>query len=174
LSNGNLGWIQIGNFLVSGALVIAAAIGVRDSLSQSRRSALAAFLLGCYGAGLIGAGVFAADPMNGFPLGTPDGPPSHPTVHGLLHIMTGAVGFLGLIAACFVMASYFARMQQRRWAVFSRITGIVFFLAFLGIAAGSQQKGIGLQVVTIGFTVAVLLAWSWIAGVSYHFRSGIS
>jgi hypothetical protein len=36
LSNGELGWIQVANFLVSGALVIAGAVGVRRALTGSR------------------------------------------------------------------------------------------------------------------------------------------
>ena len=39
-----------------------------------RRSA--PILIAVFGVSLIGAGVFRADPMLGFPLGTPDGPPA--------------------------------------------------------------------------------------------------
>src|SRR5262245_1023505 len=59
LSNGDLGWIQIANFLVTGLLVIAGALGMRR------------VLVGLYGLGLIGAGISRADPALGFPPGTP-------------------------------------------------------------------------------------------------------
>jgi hypothetical protein len=36
LSNGDLGWIQVTNFLVSGGLVMAAAIGMRLALRTGR------------------------------------------------------------------------------------------------------------------------------------------
>src|SRR5687767_3725652 len=52
LSNGDLGWIQIANFLITGAMTIAAAVGVRRALGPGRRSAWASGLLGAYGLGV--------------------------------------------------------------------------------------------------------------------------
>src|SRR5215472_5024527 len=62
LSNGEFGWIQIGNFLVSGALVTAGAVGVRRLLRGQRAGTWGPLLLAMYGAGLVGAGIFRADP----------------------------------------------------------------------------------------------------------------
>ena len=73
LSNGRFGWIQIANFLVSGALVIAGAIGTRFLLRGGRGGTWGPILLAGYGLGLIGAGLFLADPARGFPPGTPAG-----------------------------------------------------------------------------------------------------
>ncbi len=56
----------------------------------------------------------------------------------MLHFMVGGVGFLCLIAACFVLARRFARAGQRGLAWFSRVTGVVFLAAFAGIASGSH------------------------------------
>jgi hypothetical protein len=170
LSNGDLGWIQIINFFITGALVICAAIGIRRVLRGGKGGTWAPRLLGLYGAGLIGAGIFKADPMNGFPLGTPDGAPVHPTISGLLHIMTGAFGFIGLIAACFVLVRYFRGLGQTNWARFSMATGIVFLLAFFGIAGSGQQQGAVLQVITLVFTAAVILAWLWMSLVSLKLK----
>lgn len=170
LSNGDLGWIQIGNFILTGVLVIGTAVGMRRTLRGSRGGTWAPLLLGLYGVGLISAGLFAADPMNGFPLGTPDGPPIHPTSSGMLHIVSGSFGFIGLIAACFVLARHFTSLKRPNWSRFSLITGIFFLLAFFGIAGGSQQKGIVLQVVTLAFTAAVVLAWSWLSLVSLQLK----
>jgi uncharacterized protein DUF998 len=168
LSNGDLGWIQITNFLLTGALVICAAIGIRQVLRGKNGGTWGPLLLALYGLGLIGAGLCVADPMNGFPLSTPDGPPVHPTMSGVLHIVTGAFGFIGLIAACFVIARYFRSINRPLWARYSIITGIVFLLSFIGIASGSQQKGAALQAITLGFTFGVLLAWSWLSSVSFQ------
>lgn len=163
MSNGDLGWIQISNFLITGALMIMGALGVRRLLHGSRGGTWGPLLLGLYGLGLIGSGIFVADPMNGFPPGTPDGAPVEPTVGGMLHIVTGSLGFLGLIAACFVFARRFAALNQRGWAAYSIVTGVVFLAGFIGIAAGSQQTGAALQFVTLAFTVAVILGWTWIS-----------
>ncbi len=170
LSNGPLGWIQIANFLLTGLLVIAGAVGMRRELRGGRGGTWGPFLLGIYGLGLIAAGFFVADPMNGFPPGTPAGPPVHPTLHGTLHIFAGAIGFLGLIGACFVFARRLAAQKARGWAIFSVLTGVIFFAAFFGIAAGSQGQGAVLTFVTLAFTAAVLLAWVWISALSLRLR----
>lgn len=159
LSNGSLGWIQIANFIVTGAFVIAAAVGMARALAG--RSAWAPRLLGVYGAGLVAAGIFVADPMNGFPIGTPAGRPETLSIHGILHIVVAAIGFLCLVAACFVMARVYARERRRRWMVFSLATGIVFLVAFGGVASGSTSA-----VVVLGFWAGVIIAFTWIAAVS--------
>jgi hypothetical membrane protein len=72
LSNGDLGWIQVTNFLVSGLLVIAGAVGMRRAL-EGKGKTWGTLLIGVYGLGLIGASIFKADPAMGFPIGTPEG-----------------------------------------------------------------------------------------------------
>lgn len=169
MSNGDLGWIQIMNFILVGVLTIAGAFGLRSQLRGSRGGTWGPLLIGIYGLGLIGAGVFVADPMNGFPIGTPEGNPTVVSSHGLLHFVTGGIGFLAFIAACFVIASRFNQLKQRGWAAFSAITGLFFFAAFGGIAAGSQAGGAMLVFVTLAFTAAVILAWAWLSALSAYF-----
>src|SRR5579859_177082 len=98
LSNGNLGWIQIANFAVTGIMVIACAVGIRRALGNGLATTWAPRLLGLYGVGLIAAGIFVADPMNGFPAGAPIGRPSTVSFHGLMHIAAAGLAFLCLIA----------------------------------------------------------------------------
>jgi len=165
LSNGALGWIQITNFLATGLLVISGAIGMRRVLRSSMRSSMRSsqggtwgpLLIGIYGLGLVGAGIFVADPMNGFPPGTPAN--AHAiSWHGLMHLATGGIGFLALIVACFVFARRFAALAQRGWAAYSLATGVIFFFAFAGITSGSSQAPI-----VIGFWIGVILAFAWIS-----------
>jgi hypothetical protein len=106
---------------------------------------------------LCGAGVFRADPMSGFPPGTPSGRPDHVSWHGNLHFLSGAVAFLALIAACVVLARLFGSEGQRFRARASLATGIVFAAAFVGIATGSSAA-----VVVVAFGVAVVLAFGWL------------
>jgi uncharacterized protein DUF998 len=164
MSNGDLGWIQIVNFVMSGILVIAGALGMRQVLRGSRGGTWGSLLVGIYGLGLIGAGIFVADPALGFPPGTPAD--AHGiSWHGMLHFVTGGIGFLALIAACFVLARRFGAKKQPGWAVYSLITGIVFFAAFFGIASGAQLGGSALVVVTLAFTVAVVNTWAWLSAI---------
>lgn len=160
MSNGDLGWIQIANFLVAGLLVVASAIGMRRVLRSGHGGTWGPLLIDIYGLGLIGAGIFIADPAYGFPPGTPAD--AHTiSWHGLLHFVSGGVGFLALIAACFVFARRFAALGKPGWAVYSVATGVIFFAAFFGIASGSGQAWI-----VIGFWIGVALAWAWISAMS--------
>ncbi len=161
LANGPAGWVQMTNLIVTGLLVVVTAVGFSRTVSMGTGHRAIPILLGIFGAGMIGAGIFRADPMAGFPLGTPDGPPVAPTVFGLLHLALGGVGFLGLIIACFVFGRRFAQAGQPGWAAYSVITGVAFFAAFAGIASGSSTPPI-----VLGFVGAVVLAWSWLLSIS--------
>jgi len=166
LSNGDLGWIQIANFFLAGILTIACAMGMRRALISGRGHTWGPLLIALYGVGLIGASIFVADPMNGFPVGTPLGNPVSVSTSGLMHLVSGSIGFLGLIAACFVFASRFKSLNELGWAKYSITTGVIFLLAFLGVASGAQQNGGILVFVTLSFTLAVILGWTWISIVS--------
>ncbi|WP_409493803.1 DUF998 domain-containing protein [Amycolatopsis sp. cmx-11-12] len=161
LSNGDAGWIQVTNFLVSGLLLIAGAIGLSRTLEPGRGSVWGPRLLGVFGVSLLFAAVFKADPGNGFPAGT--GPATISTA-GVLHMAAGSVGFLSLIVATFVFASRFSREGHRGWAVYSRATGIAFFASFAGISSGNANA-----VVMLAFWAAVLLAWGWVTAVVIRF-----
>ena len=93
LANGDFGWIQIANLLVTGAMTIAAAVGVHRALGPDRLSAWGSGLIAAYGAGLVAAGIFRADPSDGFPPGTPAGV-GEVSWHGLVHFAVAGVGFM--------------------------------------------------------------------------------
>jgi hypothetical protein len=167
LSNGDLGWIHITNLVITGLLVVAGAHGLRRALASGRGSAWAPLLLGIYGLSLIGAGFFVADPGFGFPPGT-QADATIVTWRGIMHFVSGGIGFLALIAACFILAWCFASTQQRGWAMFSLLTGIVFFAAFIGIASGSGNPW-----TILGFWIGVVLAWIWLSLLSAKIRAGL-
>ena len=145
LANGEFGWVQIANLVLTGLMTVAAAIGVARSLrvlGHGPGSIWGPRLLAGYGVGLVGAGIFVADPMNGFPRGTPDGPPAEATVGGLGHLVFGALGFACLVAACLVLARSFSSRGRTGMAWFSRITGVAVLVAFVCIASGSASPGV--------------------------------
>lgn len=162
LANGSSGWIQIVNFVLTGLMTIAAAAGMRRAMDGQRAGTWGPRLIAGYGLGLVLAGVFRADPAYGFPPGTPPGP-APISWHGLGHLVAGGLGFLALIAACFVFARRFAALGRRGWAAYSAATGVLFLAGFFGVATGSGQVA-----TTVAFTVAVVLAWTWLAAVSVH------
>jgi hypothetical membrane protein len=166
LSNGDWGWVHITNLILTGLLTMAGAVGIRRALHTGIGSTWGPWLIGLYGLSLIGAGVFLADPALGFPPGTP-ADAINVSWHGLLHLAVGAVGFLALIAACFVLARRFAS-QQRGWMLYSVITGVVFFAAFIGIASGQGNPW-----TILGFWIGVVLAWSWISALSARLMNAL-
>jgi len=155
LSNGSPGWIQIANFIVCGILVIAGAIGLRRALKGDRGGTWAPILLAVYGIGLIGAGIFIADPSAGFPPGTPMQTKGIST-SGLLHFVFGGIGFYALIAASFVLARKFSALGQTGWVIYCLVTGIGFLVSFVAISSGSKSSA-----VILAFYTAVFWVWVW-------------
>jgi hypothetical protein len=162
LSNGDFGWIQVANFVVTGLLVLALAVGLRRALRPGRGARWAPRLIAVYGVSLIGAGVFRADPALGFPVGTP-ADQTEVSWHGLLHLVSGGIGFPYLIAACLVVARRFAAEGRRGWATCSAATGVFFLGAFVGIASGTASSAVNLT-----FMAAVLVMWTWISATAAH------
>ncbi|MEK7152615.1 MAG: DUF998 domain-containing protein, partial [Patescibacteria group bacterium] len=169
LANGSWGWVHSTLLVTTGLLAFAAAVGMRRVLRGNKGGKWGPLLLGLYGLGLVGAGFFAADPALGFPPGTP-ADARDVSAQGLMHLVSGSIGFLGLIAACFVFARRFASSGERRWALYSKLTGIFYFAAFFGIAMGSNGSGALLTTVIFGFIIAVILGWAWISAVSARLK----
>jgi len=158
LSVGDLGWVQMANFILAGALVAAFATGVRRKLAGGRGGTWGALLLAAYGCGLIAAGLFRADPGNGFPPGTPD-TPGQVSTHGVMHLLFAAIAFLSIIAAsALVFARRYRSLGQPRRMAFSIFTG-AYFLATWTALIGTGAR---LAVVNVAFALAVLLAWTWL------------
>jgi len=164
---GDLGWIQTANFAISGLLVLAGAIGIGRALRSGHGATWAPRLIGIYGAGLVGAAIFSADPGFGFPPGTPAGMPTTMSTHALIHFALGGIAFFSIIGACFVVARRYAKLGQRGWAAYSVATGIIFLVAFVGTASGS-----GLVAFTLGLWVAIGLAWVWLSVLSARLIKG--
>jgi hypothetical membrane protein len=159
LANGDLGWIQVTNLIVTGLLVIAFTVGLRRVLTEGRASRWAPRLIALYGLSLVAAGIFRADPVEGFPLGTPATTISG---HGLVHLSAGAVGFGCLTAACVLLARRFAP-TSRAWAIWTGGAGIAFLGAFVGIASGAGSR----TSISV-FVVAVLIIWTWFTTFAVH------
>ena len=160
LANGALGWIQITNFLVTGLMVLACAVGLRRAFGTGPAGRWAPRLVAVYGASLLAAGVFRADPALGFPAGTPEGP-GEVSWHGVLHFAAGGVGFACLAAACFVVARRYAAQGRRGRARWSRATGAVFLAGFAMLASsGGSEAG------NLTFVAAVIAVWAWLSAVA--------
>jgi hypothetical protein len=163
LSLGDLGWIQVANFIVAGMLAIGFAIGARRVLRAGRGSRWVPILIGIYGAGLVAGGIFVADPALGFPPGTPDGIPSTFSWHGTIHAIAPPVAFLALIGACFVLARRDAAEARRGWAVYGALTGVSAFV----LSAPIPPEG-----ASIRLAVAVAIGAAWVSALAVRLLVG--
>ncbi|TMR98693.1 DUF998 domain-containing protein [Nonomuraea basaltis] len=163
LSTGSLGWIQIVNFLIVGALVIAGSFGLRRVLSGKPGGTWAPRLILVNGIGMLAAGVFVMDPADGFPVGTPAGMPAAMSWHSILHMASGSVAFIALAAAGFVLGRYFSRAGARGMAIASRAAGVAVIVgdgwAMTGGRAGSLTLAVG-----------VTTAMAWVSLVAARLR----
>lgn len=117
LSLGELGWIQVLNFVLTGGLMVACASGLSKALSGVG-STWGPILIGGFGVGLIVAGIFPTDAGAGFPIGAPLGAPEM-SWHGAVHEVGFGVASVSWIAACVVFARRFAALGQRAWMTIS-------------------------------------------------------
>jgi hypothetical protein len=152
LSLGDLGWVQIANFVVAGLLFAASAVGMRRVLHPGRVGTWGPLLVGVYGLGLIMGGVFVADPALGFPPGTPDGIPDQLSWHGTLHAVAPVLASVALIAACLVFARRFAGLRRRGWSAFCLAVALIDL-------APAPLSGHDLFVPVLGVSAALGLGW---------------
>jgi hypothetical membrane protein len=166
LSTGDLGWLQVANFVISGLLFILGAVGMSRAMQSGPASTWAPRLLGVFGAGLIVAGVFRPDPAFGFPPGTPAGPPTVFTGSAGAHLAAASIAFLCLIGYCFIFSRRFARDGRPAMAGASIVVGLLLLLATAANGAAPGQPA-----TTVGFTIAALLGFIW-ASVTTAIGSG--
>lgn len=155
LSLGFGGWVQTVNFLVTGALMIACAVGLRRALRGGRAGRWAPILAAVQGAGFIAAAIFRADPGNGFPPGTPEDPDPAFSTAGMIHLACAGIAFIALIAACFVLASRFSALGERRWAIAGRTSGVLLALGFAAANTGASGG-------PLAMFVGAVIAWVWV------------
>jgi|SRR5579862_6132240 len=156
LANGPGGWIQTANFVLTGLMVLAAAVGFGRLLGPKSRALT--WFLGGYGVAMIVAAVFPTDPVDGFPPGTPLGNPTSISTSGLVHLIAGALAFTFLAASCFFAARAMWRRNLSSLALLSLLSGLAILLGFFG--------GIVLPMGVLGIWFAVVVGWAWLAFMS--------
>jgi hypothetical membrane protein len=157
------GWVQIVTFVVTGGLVAAYA----GALARSGAGRWTPILLAAVGIGLVGAGIFPTDPINGYPPGAPD--PAPRTAAGQLHDLFSTPVFTALPAAALVLGARFSRVDERTWAGYSRLTAALFWVCFglssagfAGVPALVPTGGLWQRlslVIGLGWLAATALRW---------------
>lgn len=147
------GWIQTVNFLLTGAMLVMGAVGLRQVLGGGTGGTWGPLLVSVFGASFWAAAAFPADAGAGFPVGAPDG-----TVisgHGAIHMVAGMVGYLALCAAFVVLVGSLAARAHRRWAVTSRLVPVAVLAGFLASATS-----------VLAFTAGAGLGLLWLTAVT--------
>ncbi|MFI6322033.1 DUF998 domain-containing protein [Nonomuraea sp. NPDC050556] len=149
---GGRGWLQIANFVVTGAVMLAC------GLADRRR------LMAVYGLAMICTGVFVTDPQLGYPPGTPldllPGVNAPSTWHGTLHWISVFFLYGAAVAACLVSRS-------RLLIAFGVAMPVVLLLGTLVF----QERGITSEVYAVLDGVCgrliIPLGWLW-ASIANH------
>lgn len=168
LALGDVGWIQVVNFLAAGTLGMAFALGLRRALRPFGGSTWGPLLIGVWATGLFGAGIFVTDPVSGYPLGTPDKLTHYASTHAALHDGVSFVAFMALAVACFVFARRFAGWGRPTWAIYSAATGIVFTVAFALSNLGFDQTEGLVNLGGLFQRIALTVGWSWLSLLALH------
>ena len=166
LSLGDLGWVQIANFAVTGALAIACAAGMRSALRGGRGATWTPILVGTFGLALVLGAIFHPDPGLGFPPGAPTTMPTSMSGHATIHMVAFAGAFASVVAACFVLRRRFARAGLGRWAAYCVVTGVV--TPVLVVMGSSIPSWVG-----VIFAIAGVVAFGWVSAVAARLRAGI-
>ena len=136
----------------AGALTLAFATGVWRSGFR-----VGAVLIGIWGVGLIGAGLFRTDPVSGFPVGTP--PTGDCTTLGALHDGFSLPAFVCLAVVQLVLS----RRHGRVWFWYSLASATAYLTCFVLASAGFNQTAGLVEVGGLFQRLAVTIGWAWLA-----------
>ena len=142
LSLGELGFIQIANFVITGLLFIACAIGLKRIVTEGvgRKWLWRLFVL--VGIAFIVGGVFVADPAFGFPPGTPEGMPRQTSWHSIVHGVAPVIGSFAISAALLIFARRVWKQGRRGAGILAVVVVIVsFVLSSLPQITGDWERG---------------------------------
>lgn len=159
LALGDLGWLQVANFAITGLLAIAFAFGLWQALHGGKAGTAGPILVGIYGVAMIGGGIFNPDPSLGWPQGAPAGIPD-PSAESITHIVFGFMAFMSIIIAGFVFMRKFLHEKKLGWAIYSGVSGgFAFILTALPWSAESES---------VRFAIAAVIISGWISIIAWQ------
>lgn len=143
LSLGDLGFIQIANFVITGVLFIACAVGLKRFLTDGVGRKWISRLFTVVGFAFILGGVFVPDPSLGFPPGAPEGMPEKMSWHSVIHGFAPVIGSLAMSSALVIFARRSWKHGRRGQAVASILVVVVsFVLTSLTQITGDWERGV--------------------------------
>jgi len=164
LALGPRGWIQAGNFAVTGTLVLATAAGLSRAGDPVTGRAVPV-LIGAAGAGLLGSAAFTTDPVSGYPPGTPD-TLSHPSRTGTIHNLCGIPVFAGLPAAALTYGWRSQRTGQRAAGRYSAGTAVTMLAVIVLAGAGFGQSPRLVRLGGLFQRASIITGFAWLTVLS--------
>jgi hypothetical protein len=172
LAIGELGWIQSATFLISGVTLIFFAYGLEKIRKNKGFSKWIVIFLAIGGIGLIGAGCFVTDPMNGFPPGTSE-TALETTLTGTLHQLFSILLFIGLPVAMALFSKYFLKVKNRKWWIYS-VSSAILFIIFMIILKVVSFSYLGLlPYFGLIQRIMLIIGFLWIILLSCYYFSKI-
>jgi hypothetical protein len=165
LALGSRGWIQGGNFAVAGTLFLAGAAGLARAGDPAASGRAAPALIGAAGAGLLGSAIFPADPVSGYPPGTPDALP-RPSHAGTAHNLAAVPVFLGLPAAALACSWRSWPAGQRGFGLYSAGTAITMLTTMALAAAGFGQSPRLVNLGGLFQRASIITGFAWLTALS--------
>ena len=165
LALGPRGWVQAANFAVTGTLVLADTAGLWRARDPALSTRAGQVLIGAAGAGIIGAAVFATDPVSDYPPGTPDALVA-PSRTGVVHNLAAVPVFFGLPAAGFICAWQSARIRQRGFALYSAVTAATMLATTFLAGAGFNHSPRLVNRAGWFQRASILAGFGWLAALS--------
>ena len=144
LSRGELGWLQVVNFLVFAGMMLMFAAGIRWGAPVGPGSVAGSALFAIIGVSLVLCGLFVTDPHTA----------KVQTVQGMIHIFAAMPVFGGMALAC----SIFARRFQGFLRWYSLASGALVLVSWVAIFPVGYPFGI----IGIMQRVAILIGLTWI------------
>ena len=158
LELGERGWVQRANFLLMGGGVLAYSVGVARTLNTN----VSAVLLAVFGLGLIVAGVFAPDPVRGYPPGAQSEAPAKLTWQHWVHaVVGGPVAFFALFAACLTVAGHL----EGAWRLYTVLTAVAGLALTISTALAFQKDAAKTGLIQ---RCLILVYWIWIVLLGIH------
>ena len=126
LANGTGGWIQVTNFIATGLMLIAMAVGVRRAVGHGLGVQVGTAPDRRLRAEPDHRRRLQGGPRTWFPRRHPRRRRLRSPSSGLIHFAAAGIGFTCVAAACFVLARRYAAEGRKGWAsVLSWATGVV-------------------------------------------------
>ena len=164
LALGDFGWVQVSNFILSGLLTIAFAVGARQALRGGRARTFGPILIAANGLALTIGGIFTTDAGLGFPPGAPDTIPDPLSWHAQIHSFSFFIAVIAIVLASLVFARRFAGSRQWRWVAYCAITAAA-------MPALVTYGMMNLNIIGVAFFAMAVVMTGWNAAIALHLRS---